>query len=60
MEESQEASLIAGSRASVEAFMAEVSEAEVFTEAEAVAGNSVQLLQMTLMIWRRNSCAQTI
>jgi hypothetical protein len=40
--------------------MAEVSEAEVFTEAEAVAGNSVQLLQMTLMIWRRNSCAQTI
>src|ERR1017187_140118 len=60
MEESQEASLPAGSRASVEAFMVEVSEAEVFTEGEAVAGNSVRLLQMTLMIWRKNSCTQTI
>jgi hypothetical protein len=38
----------------------EVSEAEVFTEGEAVAGNSVRLLQMTLMIWRKNSCTQTI
>jgi len=31
--------------------MGEVSAAEALTE-EAVAGNSVQLLQMTLMIWR--------
>jgi hypothetical protein len=39
--------------------MAEVSEAEVFTEAAVVAGNSVQLLKMTLMIWRKNLCTQT-
>jgi len=51
MEESQEASLLVGSRALAEASMGEVSAAEALTE-EAVAGNSVQLLQMTLMIWR--------
>jgi len=60
MEEWQEASLLAGSRASAEASMGEVSEAEVFTEAEAVAGDSVQLPETKLMIWRKKSCAQTI
>jgi hypothetical protein len=53
MEESREASLLAGTRALVEAFM----EVEVSTEAEAameeaVTGNSIQLLQTKLTIWR--------
>jgi hypothetical protein len=74
MEEWQEASPLAGSRALAVAFMAaevseaEVSEAEASTEeaavtAEAVGGNSVQLPQTRLtrlMIRRKNSCAQTI
>jgi hypothetical protein len=65
MEEWQEASPLAGSRALAEAFMAaEVSEAEASTEeaavtAEAVGDNSVQLPQ-TRLIRRKNSCAQTI
>src|ERR1700684_824786 len=47
----------AGSRASVVS-MVEVSEAEVFTEAEAVAGNPVQL-QMNDDMWK-DLCAQII
>src|SRR5271155_5233175 len=59
MEESQEASLLAGSRASAAASMEpEVLEAVVFTEAEAVAGNSVQPPETKLMIWRKKSCAR--
>jgi len=56
MEEWQEASLVAGSRASAEASMA----GEVSTAAGAVEDNSVQLSQTRLMIRRKNSCAQTI
>ena len=58
---------LADSRALAAFTAAEVSTAEVaeaFTVAEvtaaAVAGNSVQLPQTRLMIWRKNSCAQTI
>jgi hypothetical protein len=61
MEEWPEDSLLEGSRALAEAFMAvEVSEAEASTEVGAVEGNSVQLAQTKLMIRRKNSCAQTI
>ena len=62
MEEWREAFPLAGSRASAEAStVAELSTAvEVSTEAAAVEGNSVQLPQTRLMIWRKNSCAQTI
>jgi hypothetical protein len=56
MEEWQEASPLVGSRALAEAS----TEVEVSTVAEAVAADSVQLLETKLMIWRKNSCAQTI
>jgi hypothetical protein len=70
MEEWQEASPLAGSRALAVAFMAaevseaEVSEAEASTEeaavtAEAVGGNSVQLPNETDDT-EKESCAQTI
>jgi hypothetical protein len=63
MEERQEASPLAGSRALAEAFM-EVAEASTeeaaSTEAAAVGDNSVQLPQTRLMIRRKNPCAQII
>jgi hypothetical protein len=56
MEELQEASPPAGSRALAEAS----TEVEVSTVVEAVAADSVQLVETRLMIWRKKSCAQTI
>ena len=56
MGECQEASLLAVSRASAAAFMVVVASTAVvaFTAEEAVvAGNSEQLLQTRLRIWRR-------
>src|ERR1700685_2920527 len=47
----------ASAEASVEVV---VSEAAVFAGEAAVAGNSVPLPETRLMIWRKNSCAQTI
>jgi hypothetical protein len=38
--------------------MAEASEVEVSTLAEAVAANSVQLPETRLTIWRKNLCAR--
>jgi hypothetical protein len=61
MERSPEVSPIADGRALAEASVeVVVSEAAAFTEEAAVAGNSVRLPQTRLMIWRKNSCAQTI
>jgi hypothetical protein len=61
MEESREDSPIADGRALAEASVeVVVSEAAVFTGEAAVAGNSVPLPETRLMIWRKNSCAQTI
>jgi hypothetical protein len=61
MEESREGSPIADGRALAEASVeVVVSEAAVFTGEAAVAGNSVPLPETRLMIWRKNSCAQTI
>ena len=61
MEESREGSPIADGRALAEASVeVVVSEAAVFTGEAAVAGNSVPLPETRLMIWKKNSCAQTI
>jgi hypothetical protein len=62
MEEWQEDSRLAASRALAEAFMevAEASTEGAAVTAEAVEDNSVQLPQTRLMIRRKNSCAQTI
>jgi hypothetical protein len=56
MEESREASPLAGGRALAEAS----TEVEVSTGPAAVTGNAVQVMQKQLMIWRKNSCARTI
>jgi hypothetical protein len=62
MEEWLEGSLLAGSRASGEAFM----EAGAASTAAAVAGNSVNppqnqlLAQLTITIRRKKSCTRTI
>jgi hypothetical protein len=56
MEAWPEASPPGGSRALAEAS----TEVEVSTAAVAVEGNAGQLTQSDLVIWRKNSCAQTI
>jgi hypothetical protein len=56
MEEWQEASPPVGSRALAEASTG----VEVSTVVEAVAADSIQLVETRLMIWRKKSCAQMI
>ena len=56
MEEWQEAFPPVGSRALAEASTG----VEVSTVVEAVAADSIQLVETRLMIWRKKSCAQMI